>query len=110
MQGTIGRILKWVVLSIVVLGIVLLALRSYRALTGPALHPWHTFVPSELRADQLDMADWTRYLAQEDEVMASVRAEVSQKLTPDERVPINRFFEGSPIYRRVSRRTGTAHT
>jgi alpha-beta hydrolase superfamily lysophospholipase len=76
----------------------LLAWRSFRTLNGPALHPWHTFVPSELRADQLDLADWTRYLAHEDEVMASVRAEVSQKLAPDERVPINRYFEASPVY------------
>jgi alpha-beta hydrolase superfamily lysophospholipase len=98
MQGTIGRILKWVVLSIAVVGVALLALRSYKALSGPPLRPWHTFVPSELRADQLDMTDWTHYLAQEDEVMASVRAEVSQKLAPDERVPINRYFEASPIY------------
>ena len=30
--------------------------------------------------------------------MASVRAEVSQKLAPGERVPINRYFEASPIY------------
>ena len=27
-----------------------------------------------------------------------VRAEVTQKLDPDERVPVNRYFEGSPIY------------
>ena len=30
--------------------------------------------------------------------MASVRAEVSQKLAPDERVPINRYFEASPVF------------
>ncbi len=27
-----------------------------------------------------------------------VRTEVTQKLEPDERVPVNRYFEGSPIY------------
>ena len=98
MRGIIGRILKCTVVLIVVAGGALLALGSYRALTGPPLHVWHTFVPSELRADQLDMADWTRYLAQEDAVMAAVRAEVSQRLAPDERIPINRYFEGSAIY------------
>ena len=98
MRGIIGRILKRMAVLIVVAGGALLALGSYRALSGPPLHAWHTFVPSELRAAQLDMADWTRYLAQEDAVMASVGAEVSQKLAPDERVPINRYFEGSPIY------------
>jgi alpha-beta hydrolase superfamily lysophospholipase len=94
----IGRFLKWVLLLIVVVGVALLAFRSYRALSGPELQPWHRFVPHELRADQIDMADWTRYLAQEDEIMAGVRAEVSQKLPPGERVPINRYFEASPIY------------
>src|SRR5215470_2902362 len=94
----IRRILKWALLSITVVSVVLLAFRSYRSLNGPALHLWHTFVPHELSADQIDMADWTRYLAQEDEIMASVRAEVSQKLPPGERVPINRYFEASPVY------------
>src|SRR5215468_3157753 len=94
----IGRFLKWVLLLLVVVGLAALAFRSYRAVSGPALQPWHSFVPHELSADQIDMADWTRYLAQEEEIMASVRAEVSQKLPPDERVPINRYFEASPVY------------
>lgn len=98
MRGTIGRILKWVLLSILVIGVALLALRSFRVLSGPPLQPWHTFVPKELAADQLDTADWTRYLAQEEEIMASLRREVSQKLPPDQRLPINRYFEASPVY------------
>lgn len=98
MRGIIGRILRCTVALIIVAGGALLVFGSYRALSGPPLHVWHTFVPSELRADQLDRADWTRYLAQEDAVIASVRAEVSHKLAPEERVPINRYFEGSPIY------------
>jgi alpha-beta hydrolase superfamily lysophospholipase len=98
MPGIVGRILRCTVVLIILAGGALLVLGSYRALTGPPLHAWHTYVPRELTADQLDTADWTRYLAQEDAVMASVRAEVSQKLAPDERVAINRYFEGSPIY------------
>jgi alpha-beta hydrolase superfamily lysophospholipase len=94
----IGRFFKWALLSIVVVGVAALAFRSYRVLNGPALRPWHTFVPHELSTDQIDMTDWTRYLAQEDEIMASVRAEISQKLLPGERVPINRYFEASPVY------------
>src|SRR5215467_13322979 len=94
----IGRFLKWVLLLLVVVGLAALAFRSYRAVSGPALQPWHSFVPHELSADQIDTVDWTRYLAREDEIMASVRAEVSQKLPPGDRVPINRYFEASPIY------------
>ena len=62
------------------------------------MQPWHTFAPDELKADELDAADWTRYLAKEEEIMASVRSEVSQKLAPDARVPVNRYFEASPVY------------
>jgi alpha-beta hydrolase superfamily lysophospholipase len=94
----IGRILKWVLVSIAVVSVALLAFRSYNSLNGPPLQLWHTFIPHELSADQIDSADWTRYLAQEDECMAGVRAEVSQKLPPGERVPINRYFEASPVY------------
>ncbi|QKS27882.1 MAG: alpha/beta hydrolase [Candidatus Accumulibacter similis] len=98
MLGTVGRILKWLLLLILVVSVALLALRSFRVLGGPPLQPWHTFVPTELSAEQLDAADWTRYLAQEDEILASVRGEVSQKLANDQRVPINRYFEASPVY------------
>src|SRR5215472_198596 len=97
-MARIGRILKWALLSIAVVSLALLAFRTYGSLNGPPLHLWHTFVPHELSADQIDTADWTRYLAQEDETMASVRAEVTQKLPPGERVPINRYFEASPVY------------
>ena len=48
------RVLKWLLIGIVVVGAALFALRSYRALSGPPLHPWHTFVPAELRQSELD--------------------------------------------------------
>jgi hypothetical protein len=92
------RVLKWLLIGVVVIGAAMFALRSYRALSGPPLHPWHTFVPTELQPGELDAADWPRYLAQEGKIFESVRAEVSQKLDPDERVPINRYFADSPIY------------
>jgi alpha-beta hydrolase superfamily lysophospholipase len=92
------RVLKWVLIGVVVVGAAIFALRSYRALSGPPLHPWHTFVPAELHETELDAADWPRYLALEGAIFESVRAEVSQKLDPDERVPINRYFEESPVY------------
>ncbi len=94
----VKKTVKWAVISLVVLGSVGLAVRAYRSLGGPALQPWHTFVPVELRAQELDGADWARYMMQEETIFKSVRAEVSQKLEPDARVPINRYFEGSPVY------------
>jgi alpha-beta hydrolase superfamily lysophospholipase len=90
--------LKGALLLLAVIGLVMLSIRSYNALQGPPLQPWHKFVPDEMRAGELDAADWPRYLAKEAEIMASVRTEVSQKLDADERVPINRYFEASPVY------------
>ena len=98
MRRSIKRVLKRALWSILVIGIALLAMRAYRSLGGPALQPWHTFVPTELSTDQMDAGDWGRYLAQEEAIMASVQAEVSQKLAPGERALINRYFEASPVY------------
>jgi alpha-beta hydrolase superfamily lysophospholipase len=97
-MARIGRFLKWTLLTIAVISLAALALRSYRSLNGPPLQRWHTFVPHELTADQIDHSDWNQYLAHENEIMASVRAEVSQKLPPDQRIPIDRYFEGSLVY------------
>ena len=93
-----ARVLKWLLIAAVAIAAVALGVRSYRALSGPPLQPWHTFVPQELRVDELDAADWSRYLAQEQAVFESVRANVSQRLDPDARVPYNRYFERSPVY------------
>jgi len=97
-KTAVKRTLKWLLIAIVLALAGFLAMRSYRALSGPPLQPWHTFVPTELRAAELDQADWARYLAQEDVIFDSVRREVSQKLPPDARAPINRYFEQSPVY------------
>ena len=94
----ITTLLKWGLIGVLCIGAALLAVRAYRALNGPPLQPWHTFVPAELRAADLDATDWSRYLKQEASIFESVRSEVSQKLDPDARVPINRYFEQSPVY------------
>jgi alpha-beta hydrolase superfamily lysophospholipase len=94
LKKNLGRLL----VVLLLLGAVGLTVRSYRALQGPPLEPWHTFVPVELRADELDAADWPRYLEQEQAIFDSVRANVTQRLEPDARVPYNRYFEGSPVF------------
>ena len=72
----IKKTLKWGLIGLVVAGVAMLAVRSYNSLGGPVLQPWHTFVPVELRAQELDGADWARYMAQEEAIFKSVRAEV----------------------------------
>jgi len=92
------RTLKLLLVVALVVAVVALGLRSYRALSAPPLEPWHTFVPEELRADDLDAADWARYLAQEQSIFDSVHANVTRRLDDDARVPYNRYFEGSPVF------------
>ena len=98
MRRFIGKTLKrgGAVLAIVALS--LLGLRIYDTQRGAPLEPWHTFVPEELSIKQLDRAGWAEYLKAEDKAFASVRAEVTQKLDPEERVPVNRYFDGSAIH------------
>src|SRR5215470_5070988 len=89
---------KWLVVLTLVVGVALLAFRAYQSTGGPPLQPWHTFVPVELTAAELDRSDWARYLTQEETIMASVRAQVTDKLDPAVQVSTNRYYEESPVY------------
>ena len=92
------RLLKWSAALVGVVAVTILAVRSWDAWRADPLEPWHTFVPHELRADELARADWKAYLAAEDRAFAEVRDNVTQRLPEGERVPANRYFEGSPVY------------
>jgi alpha-beta hydrolase superfamily lysophospholipase len=75
-----------------------LAVRAWDARRGPALDPWHVLVPEELRADALDRADWAAYRAAEEALFAALRGALAARLSAKDRVPINRYFEASPIH------------
>ena len=75
-----------------------IAIRIYDVQRGPSLELWHTHVPPELSADELDDADWQEFLAAERATFDDLRTEVTAKLDAEDRVPVNRFFEGSPVY------------
>src|SRR5215475_6181534 len=90
--------LKWTAIVLVVAALTLFAVRVYDVQRGPSLEVWHTYLPRELTVEALDQADWRGYLDNEARIFEDLRREVSQKLTPDEHVPINRYFEGSPVY------------
>jgi alpha-beta hydrolase superfamily lysophospholipase len=98
MRAKIARGLKWTSVLLVVAAISFLAIRVVWVQRGPPLALWHTYVPHELRAKELDASDWNRYLAEEARIFESVRTEVTQKLDPEDRIPLNRYFDGSPIY------------
>jgi alpha-beta hydrolase superfamily lysophospholipase len=98
MRTKIIKSVKWTAILFVVVAITLFAIRVYAAQRGPPLARWHTYVPHELKARELDTADWNQYLTQEAKIFDDVRTEVTEKLDPDGRVPMNRYFDGSPIY------------
>ncbi|MGH6863391.1 MAG: alpha/beta hydrolase, partial [Methylocella sp.] len=98
MRGRLMKLTKRTALLLAVVIVTLFAGRVYLSQSGAPLKPWHTFVPHEMKADVIDGASWADYLRAEDKIFAEVLHEVSQKLDADERIPINRYFEGSPVY------------
>jgi alpha-beta hydrolase superfamily lysophospholipase len=96
-----AKVFKWTKIGAMLLGIALLtffAVRVYDTQRGLPLKPWHTYVPQEMRAEKLQGADWKQYLAAEAKIFDDVRREVSQRLDAGDRLPANRYFEGSPVY------------
>jgi alpha-beta hydrolase superfamily lysophospholipase len=98
MRSRMLRYLRRGTLLLAVIAITLLAVRIYDTQRGPPLELWHLYAPPELTAEQLDKADWNQYLAAEQAAFNDVNREVEEKLTPKERVPVNRYFEGSPVH------------
>jgi hypothetical protein len=90
--------LKLAVGSILVGLLLFLGVRVYIAQSGAPLELWHTFVPHELGAAELDRADWPRYLEAEHTVFDEVRTGVTDHLDAEDRVMANRYFAGSPVY------------
>lgn len=95
---TLFRRLKKLLLVLILVVITLLAVRTYDALQGPPLEPWHKLVPDELSAEQLDNSDWSAYLRAEQQAFVEVKQEVTDKLDAEERIPLNRYYDRSPIY------------
>jgi hypothetical protein len=97
-RGRLMKFMKRTALLLAVVIVTLVAVRIYHSQSGAPLEPWHTFVPHEMKANVIDGASWADYLKAEDKIFTDVRHEVSQKLDADERIPVNRYFEGSPVY------------
>jgi alpha-beta hydrolase superfamily lysophospholipase len=100
MRSRIWRLLRRAAILVAVGLVMFLGIRVWDSQRGLPLEPWHTFVPVELTADELDRADWNHYLVAEQRIFTELRTEVTQKLGAAERVPVNRYFEGSPVYPR----------
>jgi len=98
MTARILRIAKRSAILAAVIAATVLALRAWDSQQGRPLARWHTFVPEELRAGELDRADWDAYLRAEEAAFASVEREVTAALEPEDRVPSNRYFAESPLH------------
>jgi alpha-beta hydrolase superfamily lysophospholipase len=97
-MSLVARIIKWTFLLAGAIAIAFVAFRAYDSLRGPPLEIWHTYAPQELTADKMDAASWEDYLAAEERLFTALRENVTKRLGPDEQVPFNRYFEGSPVY------------
>ena len=98
MRSKLFSLLKWAVGLLVLAVLGLLAIRAYDAQRGPPLSRWHTYTPHDLTAKQIKKIEWAEYVKAENALFDEVRAKVTEKLEPEERIPANRYFEGSPIY------------
>jgi len=98
MRSTLLRMARRIASLFAVILLTILVVRAWDALRGSPLEPWHELVPPELHADELDRADWAAYLATEEAAFAAVRSTMGARLAPEERVPANRYFEGSPLH------------
>jgi alpha-beta hydrolase superfamily lysophospholipase len=84
--------------SLALMLVTLLGVRIYDSQRGLPLEAWHKFIPAELSTAELDAADWQQYIAHETEIFEELGREVTQKLPAKDRVLVNRYFEGSPVY------------
>ncbi len=91
-------LLRWIAWGLILLILLVLGARTYVALTDDRLAVWHRYAPGEPTADEIDAMDWAGWMAAEDRVFAEVRENVTLRLSPDEMVPLNRYWEGSPLY------------
>lgn len=92
------RLTKRVLLCLLVLLVMFLLVRIYETERGPALHPWHKWVPEEMSEKEIDRASFREYQTAEENLFHEMKSEVTEKLSADEKTPLNRYYEGSLVY------------
>lgn len=90
--------LKHIVLSLILLIIGAMGIRLYDIQRGPDLQLWHTYVPHEMDADEIDKADWDNYIKTENSLFNDVKRNVTDKLDVQQQTELNRYYSHSPIY------------
>lgn len=75
-----------------------LGTRIFDIQSQPELQIWHTFVPHEMTAQDIDKASWEDYIKAEDGLFKEVRAAVTDKLESRQQVPLNRYYAKISTY------------
>jgi len=96
--GTIGNWTWRIVAVAASLLALILGMRILQSERQPDLKPWHTWVPHEADAREIDELDWAAWLVREDTLMKEVRAHMAKSLEAPDRVKANRYYDGSPLY------------
>src|ERR1700739_4292559 len=97
---TRARVLRWITLLflfVLIAFVCIAGVRFYDAQRKAPLSLWHTYVPEDMHAHEIDHATWEAYIANENRLFDAVRKNVTDELPADERIPANRYFSGSPI-------------
>lgn len=93
--------LRWtrrLALLTVIIAVTLLVGRIGQTERGPPLELWHTFIPDEPHAAEIDRLDWNGYLAAERKAFAEVRKQVTDRLDARARTLDDRYFADSAVY------------
>lgn len=96
----LARVRRGLKLAAGALALVLLTIfvvRAVDAWRAPPLELWHTVVPRELVAKEIDAASWADWLQAESRAMNDVLTRVTDKLPAGDQVVANRFFAKSPM-------------
>ncbi len=75
-----------------------LGLRVLQSERQPDLAPWHTWAPREMDIGEMNKADWPAWLAREDALFTEVESRMRAAIEASERIPSNRYFDGSPVH------------
>ncbi|WP_240349626.1 alpha/beta hydrolase [Pseudomonas putida] len=94
----IRRLLVAVVLVVLALLITALFALRITAIADFQLEPWHTYVPDEMPASDIDHASWGDYLAAEQRVLNQVNREMREQLASEQPSTYNRFVASSRVF------------
>lgn len=97
MHARIRKMLRRIGITIGIVLATILFVRSFDAWRSPPLKLWHTQIPHELDANDIDAADWETWVVAENSAFADVQREVIDALPAGDQIPHNRYFAASPI-------------